>query len=132
MWTTLTAPVGIVLFSLFVDPLVALAYVAWVMATRYVYCWLLASFGGPFPITYPFLLYFSQLFGAAIKTSVMFRLDRQRWTRQSTAGSGTPVGKAGQVRSLSSSYMHLLALGLLVVGVVFATGLLSPFPIQAN
>lgn len=129
MWTTLTAPVGIILFSLLVDPLVAVAYVAWVMATRYVYCWLLASFGGPFPITYPFLLYFSQLLGALTKTSVMFRLDRQRWTRQSTA-VGQNQGLS--LRNFASSYMHLLAWGLLVGGVVFATGLLSPFPIHAN
>ena len=126
MWTTLTAPVGIILFSVFVDPLILVAYIAWVMATRYVYCWLLATFGGPFPITYPFLLYFGQLFGAAIKTSVMFRLDRQRWTRQSAAGS------AGHPHLASSAYMHLLAVGLLVGGVIFATGLLSPFPIHAN
>jgi glycosyltransferase Alg8 len=130
MWTTLTAPVGIALFSVFVDPLIAVAYIAWVMATRYAYCWLLASFGGPFPITYPFLLYFGQLFGAAIKTSVMFRLDRQRWTRQSTAVSR--VRDASGLRAISSSYMHLLAIGLLVAGVIFATGLLSPLPVQAN
>lgn len=130
MWTTLTAPVGIVLFSLFVDPLIAVAYIAWVMATRYAYCWLLASFGGPFPITYPFLLYFGQLFGAAIKTSVMFRLDRQRWTRQSTVVSR--VADEGRLRAVSSSYMHILALGLLVAGVIFATGLLSPLPVHAN
>lgn len=130
MWTTLTAPVGIVLFSLFVDPLIAVAYIAWVMATRYAYCWLLASFGGPFPITYPFLLYFGQLFGAAIKTSVMFRLDRQRWTRQSTVV--TRVADEGRLRAVSSSYMHILAIGLLVAGVIFATGLLSPLPVHAN
>lgn len=132
MWTTLTAPVGIVLFSVFVDPLIAVAYVAWVMATRYAYCWLLATFGGPFPITYPFLLYFGQLFGAAIKTSVMFRLDRQRWTRQSATSVNNSGGREGRVRSISSSYMHALALGLLVAGVIFVTGLLSPFPIHAN
>lgn len=131
MWTTLTAPVGIVLFAVFVDPLIAVAYVAWVMATRYFYCWLLATFGGPFPITYPFLLYFGQLFGAAIKTSVMFRLDRQRWTRQSTA-IASAAGSEGRIRSLTSSYMHVLALGLLVAGVLFVTGLLSPLPIHAN
>jgi glycosyltransferase Alg8 len=135
MWTTLTAPVGIVLFSLFVDPLIAVAYIAWVMATRYAYCWLLATFGGPFPITYPFLLYFGQLFGAAIKTSVMFRLDRQRWTRQSTSvasNTRSTAGAAGRLRAVSSGYMHLLAMGLLVAGVLFATGLLSPFPVHAN
>jgi glycosyltransferase Alg8 len=118
------------LFSLFVDPLIAVAYVAWVMATRYAYCWLLATFGGPFPITYPFLLYFGQLFGAAIKTSVMFRLDRQRWTRQSTTVSR--VRDEAGLRAFTSSYMHILAIGLLVAGVIFATGLLSPLPVHAN
>ena len=131
MWTTLTAPVGIALFSVFVDPLIAVAYVAWVMATRYAYCWLLASFGGPFPITFPFLLYFGQLFGAAIKTSVMFRLDRQRWTRQSTT-LARGAGSQDRLRALSSSYMHILAIGVLVAGVIFATGLLSPLPVHAN
>lgn len=131
MWTTLAAPVGIMLFSVLVDPLILVAYVAWVMATRYAYCWLLASFGGPFPISYPFLLYFGQVLGAAIKTSVLFRLDRQRWTRQATA-LRTAGGLTGRLRAASSAYMHLLALGFLVGGVVFATGLLSPFPVQAN
>jgi glycosyltransferase Alg8 len=61
----------------------------------------------------------------------MFRLDRQRWTRQATSlARGT--GDAGRLRAVSSSYMHLLALGLLVAGVIFATGLLSPLPVHAN
>jgi glycosyltransferase Alg8 len=111
--------------------LIAVAYVAWVMATRYAYCWLLASFGGPFPITFPFLLYFGQLFGAAIKTSVMFRLDRQRWTRQSTT-LVRGAGSQDRLRAFSSSYMHILAIGVLVAGVIFATGLLSPLPVHAN
>src|SRR5690606_24909189 len=97
----------------------------------YAYCWLLASFRGLFPITYPFLLYFGQLFGAVIKTSVMFRLDRQRWTRQATT-LARGAGPAGRLREVSSSYMHLLALGLLVAGVICATGLLSPLPVHAN
>jgi glycosyltransferase Alg8 len=61
----------------------------------------------------------------------MFRLDRQRWTRQSTS-IASAGGREGRVRSLTSSYMHVLALGLLVAGVIFVTGLLSPFPIHAN
>ena len=131
MWTTLAAPVGIILFSLFIDPLILVAYVAWVMATRYAYCWLLASFRGPFPISYPFLLYFGQVLGAAIKTSVLFRLDRQRWTRQATV-LRMAAGLTGQLRAASSTYMHILAVGLLIGGVVFVTGLLSPFPVYAN
>jgi mannuronan synthase len=56
--------------------------------------------GRRFPISYPFLLYFGQIVGAAVKSYVMFRLDRQRWTRQS------------------------LSLGWLTFGVLFITGLI--------
>ena len=62
----------------------------------------------------------------------MFRLDRQRWTRQSATSVSNSGGSEGRARSISSSYMHVLALGLLVAGVIFVTGLLSPFPIHAN
>ncbi len=34
-----------------------------------------------FPVTHPFVLYFGQISGAMIKTFVLFRLDRQKWTR---------------------------------------------------
>ena len=34
---------------------------------------------------YPLLIYFGQVYGALVKTYIMFRLDRQRWTRQNIA-----------------------------------------------
>ena len=41
------------LTTLFVTPLALPAYVAWVMFTRYAFCWALSFFrGGGFPITY--------------------------------------------------------------------------------
>jgi glycosyltransferase Alg8 len=131
MWTTLAGPVGIIIGTIFVDPLIFVAYVSWVMITRYINCWLLATFRGPFPITYPFLLYFGQIFGAAIKTYVTFRLDRQRWTRQST-GQRTRVGLSARLRNASSASMHVLAVGLLVCVVLLITGLASPIPFNAN
>ena len=39
-------------------------------------------------ITHPPILYFGQLAGAIVKTFVLFRLDKQKWTRQGS-GSGT-------------------------------------------
>jgi glycosyltransferase Alg8 len=122
MWTTLTGPVAVLLATIFVDPYVLLAYIAWVMATRYINCWLLATFRGPFPITYPFLLYYAQIAGAVVKTYVLFRLDRQRWTRQASSSSNGE-GWAGRVRSFSSTYMHALSLVWLVVGVLALSSL---------
>ncbi len=122
MWTTLTGPLAAILFSLFVDPLVILAYLAWVMITRYATCWLLAAFRGPFPISYPFLLYFSQIAGALTKTYVLFRLDRQRWTRQSVTSR---VSGCGLLADATSNYLHVINLGWFVVGVMALHGFLT-------
>lgn len=121
MWTTLAGPIGVLATAVLVDPMILVAYAAWVMATRYAYCWVLAIFRGPFPIIYPFLLYFSQIFGALVKSYVLFRLDRQRWTRQSTA-IGFGVGLGGRMRAVSSTYLHVLAVGWLVTAILAMSG----------
>jgi mannuronan synthase len=119
IWTTLAGPMAVALAAVIIGPQIVLAYIAWVMLTRYVYCIVLALFRGKFfPISYPFLLYFGQMTGAAVKSYVFFRLDRQRWTRQTSAR------QSAQPRDWSSAYLHSLALGWLALGVSFVTGLI--------
>jgi glycosyltransferase Alg8 len=123
IWTTLAGPLGVVLTALFVNPAILPAYLAWVMATRYVFCLVLSLFrGGGFPISYPFLLYFSQIVGAAVKSFVMFRLDRQRWTRQTSRSAPRTTPK--RLGNVLSSYVHVLTLGWLTLGVLFMTNLI--------
>nr|WP_282449444.1 glycosyltransferase [Roseibium sp. CAU 1639] len=124
MWTTLVGPVSLVLAALFVDPLAIALYLSWVMFTRYLYCGLISLFRGRyFPITYPFLLYFGQIVGAVVKSFILFRLDRQKWTRQNTSSAG----QTGKVRLLPngsfSLYLHGLALCWLVFGVALVAGI---------
>lgn len=122
VWTTLAGPLGVLLTALMVSPSILPAYLAWLMATRYVVCVLLSLFrGGGFPISYPFLLYFGQIVGAAVKSFVMFRLDRQRWTRQ---GAASPARQGSVLRGgVLSSYVHILALGWLTLGVLVISDL---------
>ncbi len=123
IWTTLAGPISVLLAAVFVEPLVLPAYIAWVMATRYVFCWVLATVRGQsFPITYPALLYFGQIVGAAVKSYVLFRLDLQRWTRQST-GPAASAPLAMRLRAIGSTYVHVLALGWLTFGVMLLSGL---------
>ncbi len=114
MWTTLFGPVAVLMSTLFVSPLVLPIYVAWVMFTRYINCCLLATFRPSFPISYPFLLYFSQICGALVKSFVFFRLDRQRWTRQTAEASHRIPSASERLRGLSSTYVHILASGWLL------------------
>ena len=126
VWTTLAGPLSVLVGAVFIEPLVLPAYIAWVMFTRYVFCCILSLVRlQGFPITYPFLLYFSQIGGAAVKSFVMFRLDRQRWTRQSNSPAARkvvlPLG--ARLKKLSSVYTHALALGWLTLGVVVLSGI---------
>ena len=74
---------------------------------------------------YPLLIYFSQVYGALVKTYILFRLDRQRWTRQNIAADpGLSVGQA-RMRTLTSIYLHGLAVGVLATVVALATNVLS-------
>ncbi|WP_243144784.1 glycosyltransferase [Litoreibacter roseus] len=125
IWTTLAGPLGVLLTALFAEPLILPAYIAWVMGTRYVFCTILCAFRGrSFPITYPFLLYFGQIVGAAVKSFVLFRLDRQKWTRQAASGGpGLPVPLGQRIRAAGSAYLHVLTLGWLVLAVVYITQL---------
>lgn len=123
VWTTLAGPLGVILTAVFINPMILPAYLAWVMATRYVFCALLSLFrGGGFPISYPFLLYFGQIVGACVKSFVMFRLDRQRWTRQGVGSAVLPSGV--RLKAMTSSYVHILALGWLTLAVSWMTGLI--------
>jgi len=126
IWTTLAGPISVLIGAVFVTPLVIPAYIVWVMFTRYVFAWVLSlARGGGFPITYPVLLYFGQIVGAAVKSFILFRLDRQRWTRQSGAVSRrVALPLSARVRAWSSVWVHSLALGWLTLGVMLMSGLL--------
>lgn len=123
VWTTLAGPLGVLLTAILVNPAILPAYLAWLMGTRYLFCIALSLFrGGWFPISYPFLLYFGQIVGAAVKSYVMFRLDRQRWTRQS--GSGTARPATARFGHALSAYVHILTLAWLTLGVLFVSDLI--------
>lgn len=120
IWTTLAGPLGVMLTAIFTGPWILMAYLAWVLFTRYVFCLALTMFRGTvFPIRYPFLLYFGQIMGAAVKSFVLFRLDRQRWTRQAT-GAARQATTSDRI----STFIHVLTLGWLTLGVTIVSGLL--------
>lgn len=121
IWTTLAGPLGVILTAILVNPAILPAYLAWLMTTRYLFCVALSLFRkGGFPISYPFLLYFGQIVGAAVKSFVMFRLDRQRWTRQ-TPGAGAANRPS---TSIASTYVHALTLAWLTLGVLVISNLI--------
>jgi glycosyltransferase Alg8 len=128
IWTTLAGPTAALMAALLYNPVILLAYVGWILLTRYVFCVAISAFRGRgFPITYPILLYFSQFGGALVKSYVSFRLDRQSWTRQNTSykvGVGAPQNSGWRrlKHQLGAGYLHALAVGWLLLGVFYLVG----------
>ena len=78
---------------------------------------------------YPPLIYFGQVYGALVKTYILFRLDRQRWTRQNIALEVELSPWQARLRNLGSAYLHILAIGTLIAAVALSARLLSVPPL---
>lgn len=123
MWTCLVGLTSAVLATLFVSPFTILVYAVWILVSRYLLTLLLLSARRKVSIAYPFLLYFNQVFGAAMKTFIFFRMNRQKWTRQKTTLAGGGGGFVHRAINLESTAYHaasllaLLALCSWMIGV---------------
>ena len=126
MWTPLIGPLAALCFAVAVSPVFLYVYAAWILITRFAQSLMLLAFRDTISGLYPPLLYFNQVYGALIKTYMLFRLDRQRWTRQQIAAAEPERGRiATFLRNTGSAYIHALALLALFTAVAFLTGLLQ-------
>jgi mannuronan synthase len=118
MWTTLVGPIAVAITALTETATIIPLYIAWVMITRYIFCAIIALFRGTwFPVTHPFILYFGQVAGAVVKTYVIFRLDKQKWTRQG-AGGGAGLNLGARLQAMDSTLHHALAFVWLTLAVI--------------
>ncbi len=124
MWSMLSGPVAALVFGLGKSVVFLYVYLLWVGTTRLVLALALLTarpwIGGLSPL----LIYFGQVYGALVKTYVLFRPDRQASPRRNLAADGPPPWRARQ-RRLGSAYLHLLALGALVAAVALVANLVD-------
>ncbi len=118
MWTTLVGPLAVVLTAIFSTWTIVPLYIAWVMVTRYIFCVAISLFRGTwFPITHPPILYFGQIAGALVKNYIIFRLNKQRWTRQG-AGGGVKLSLTQRINAFDANLHQSIALAWLTIGVI--------------
>jgi len=119
-WTTLVGPLSVLITALIVSPFVVPLYISWVMMTRYMFCMYIALFNREwFPVTHPFVLYFGQISGAIIKTFVLFRLDKQKWTRQGGGGAAKALAFGERLKAAESTAHHALAYIWLTLAIMY-------------
>lgn len=127
-WTPLVGPVAIAMLAVLVHPLLLYAYLLWVLLTRtLLVLGLAAATGRRLSGLSPLLLWFDQVYGALVKTTVLFRLDRQMWTRQRIRADAA----GGPWRAASAWFAQAVAYGALVLAVGLATGFFELPPAMA-
>ena len=122
IWTPLVGPVAVLLAAVAYSPILLYAYLLWVMVTRLVQALSLLTMRNTIGGLWPILIYYNQVYGALLKTYVLFRLDRQRWTRQNISSKAMVDRQHRILRDLGSACVHGLALLALVSGLAFLSG----------
>ncbi len=125
MWTSLVGPVVAILASIVYDPFAILYYFLWIMITRYIMVLMLLASRPAVSAFWPFLLYYNQIVGSFVKTIVLFRLDKQKWTRQNTTLSREHSSFADRMMGFSSAYMQVLSFGIFIVGMATFAGMIN-------
>lgn len=110
-WTSLWGPLSAVALTLFYDQRVLAIYGCWVLLTRTAQCAIFGLFRLTFHPLFPFLQFYNQIVGAALKVTVFFNPDKQSWTRQLT-------GRTAARHYASSNLLMWLSLLLLATTAV--------------
>ena len=125
MWTSLAGPVFAAMLVIKHSIMFLPIYAAWIGFTRWVMTLMLFSVRPVLSWYYPFLLYYNQIWGAAIKTYVFFRLDKQSWTRQKTKLARGMTEAQARFVNFTSNYMYGIAMTVFVALVGVFSGLMD-------
>jgi len=126
MWTSLTGLVATILVAVFVDPLLLVGYLFWVALTRFLMTVSLLASRENVSWTWPFLLFYNQIYGSMIKTYIFFRLDRQKWTRQSISTAKASTTWKEKLDRFASVMLHACAIFVFVAALGSYMRVLTP------
>jgi glycosyltransferase Alg8 len=125
VWTTLIGPTVAVVLTIFIRPSFAIAYLLWVMSTRLLASTLLGLSWGRMSPYWPVLLYYNQVGGAALKSSINFRYNQQKWTRQGIEAQEAADPRTALRVRRESAALHMAAIMAIVAAICFSTGTLG-------
>ena len=131
IWTPLLGPIAAIVLAFARTPWALLFYLVWVLFTRALQTLLLLTARPRVEGAWPLLLWYDQVALALVKGRALFRLDRQRWTRQNITTQGGATGGHGAWVEAGALYLQLLGLAALVAAFVFWAGLL-PLPLEGR
>lgn len=125
MWTGLFGLVAAIFGEIKWGGGIFAAYVWWILFSRTIVTLYYAKRRGYFYASWPFFLYFNQIYGSLIKIFIINHLYKQKWTRQKTVLSKNETWWDRFYVKYTSNMVLLIQVGLFLVAVSFVVGLLD-------
>lgn len=120
MWTSLSGPVFVTMLCFKYSIMFLAIYAVWIAFTRWIMTFMLLMARHETSWTYPFLLYYNQIYGSFIKVYIFFRLNKQSWTRQKTKLSSSQSNWDQRLNNAASMGLNALAILIFIslIGII--------------
>ncbi len=125
IWTTLSGPVFALILSLAVGLHILYAYAVWVLLTRALLAIVLYCYAGRIYLSFPFLLYGSQVFSGMIKVYLLFRVAKQRWLNRGDQRQKAPGGRLVFWQRAMAAFLTVFYITLFIFASCLKTGFLD-------
>ncbi|MBU2972670.1 glycosyltransferase family 2 protein [Pseudoalteromonas sp. C2R02] len=131
IWTSLFGLVLAIMGAIYFDKSIFLAFIFWILLTRYLLTYLLSTLQGNFSFSWPFLVYFNQIYGSMIKAYSLHHLYKQGWTRQKTTLKGSKSKIENTIKTTGSNLSLVSSVCVFLTTVAFIVGIFNLHDINA-
>ena len=125
MWTSLFGLFAALISMIVYDMSLIFIFIWWIAFTRFTQSLMLLSSRDQISITWPFLIYFNQIYGSLVKIYVLSNLSKQKWTRQKTTLKKTGSSFDNWYIEASSKMSFLASLLIFITLIAFIVGALN-------
>ncbi len=122
MWTTLFGFSAALIGAHKYGMMLIAVYALWIAFTRYTLALMLLTSRRQISITWPFFIYFNQIYGSLVKIYMLNHLNKQKWTRQKTTLAQQGSGFDRWYSQSSSNLSMVAGFTLFVTAVTFIIG----------
>ncbi len=130
MWTSLFGLCAGIITAFAYGSELFIVYLWWVSCIRLLQTFMLLASRKRVSITWPFFIYFNQIYGSLIKIYMLNHLHKQKWTRQKTSLKQKGDLWDAWYIEFSSKLSMFTYTTVFLTSVAFITGALSPEDLQ--
>ncbi len=122
IWTMLVSPI-LAFYGSMIESSYLITAVLWILCTRTLLSLFLFRYARTVDVTWPFLLYISQVVNAVVKVYMTFRLSKQNWANRGNQMAAQSTGAVAVLKYTVANLQLVTAVSALLWGLAWWSGL---------